>query len=144
MSDPTSTPSDDALIERLARALAEGDPVPDAVHRGAIDAFAFRDLESALAELVVDAFATVRSIDDGPMVFATGDVEIAVSRSRGTATGQLTPPGPWAGRVESPRAGPVSFRADGLGRFRVTVPPGPVRLVVALPGGAVRTDWFSA
>lgn len=144
MSDPPSNASDDVLIGLLARALAEADPVPDAVHRGAIDAFAFRDLESALAELVADAFATVRSIDDGPMVFATDDVEIAVSRSRGAVTGQLTPPGPWAGRVESPRAQPASFQADDLGRFRAAAPPGPVRLVVALPTGPVRTDWFSA
>jgi len=132
---------DDALLALLGRALDAADPVPPAVHSGAIDAFAFRDIDAALAELVEGELSATRG-DDGPLVFATDDAEIVVDRSGRDAIGQLSPAGPWAGRVESPRHGDVAFRADDLGRFRVGLAGGPVRIIVELPDGAVRTDWF--
>jgi hypothetical protein len=135
--------SDDQLLDRLGRALDASEPVPDASHQAALDAFAFRDLDATLAELVDEAsFATTRGDDDGPLVFATPEVEIVVDRSGRDAVGQVAPPGPWEGRVESPWHEQVPFRADELGRFRVELAQGPVRLVVDLPDGAVRTDWF--
>lgn len=145
MPDHTTQP-DDELANRLARALAEADPVPDAVHQGALDAFAFRDLDAALAELVVEEFTTVRDPADGPLVFATGDTEITISLSSSLSGsvghGQLTPAGPWPGRAESPSKSAVSFRADDLGRFQVDLPGGVVRLVIDTPLGPVRTSWF--
>jgi hypothetical protein len=143
MPDDRPRPTDDQLLDRLGRALDASDPIPEAVRRGAVDAFAFRDLDATLAELVdEESLVSTRGPDDGPLVFATADVEIVVDRSGRDAVGQLSPPGPWEGRVESPWHGPVAFHADERGRFRVEVAGGPVRLVVDLPGGAVRTDWF--
>lgn len=132
---------DDALLALLGRALHLAEPVPPDVHRAALDAFAFRDIDAALAELVEGELAATRG-DDGPLVFATDEAEIVVDRSGRDAVGQLSPAGPWEGRVESPRHGEVPFRADDLGRFRVGLAGGPVRIVVELPNGAVRTDWF--
>lgn len=143
MSDDLSHLNDEALLDHLGRALDASEPVPESSRQGALDAFAFRDLDATLAELVADvSLATVRGDDDGPLVFSASDVEIVVDRSGRDAVGQLSPPGPWEGRVESPWHGPVGFRADDLGRFRVPLAGGPVRLVVDLPEGAVRTDWF--
>jgi hypothetical protein len=134
---------DDALLDLLGQALDASEPVPDGARQGALDAFAFRDLDASLAELVEDeSLASVRGDDDGPLVFSTADVEIVVDRSGHDAVGQLSPPGPWEGRVESPWHEQVGFRADDLGRFRVELAGGPVRLVVDMPDGAVRTDWF--
>lgn len=133
--------ADDALLARLRGALEAAEPVPPDAHRAALDAFAFRDVDAALAELVEGELAATRG-DDGPLVFATGTAEIVVDRAGRDAVGQLSPAGPWQGRVESPRHGDVAFRADDLGRFRVGLAGGPVRIVVELPDGAVRTDWF--
>jgi hypothetical protein len=142
MPSDDAHPGDDALLDRLGRALDAAEPIPEAAHRAALDAFAFRDLDAALAELVAEEAAATRGPGDGPLVFATGDAEIVVDRSGPDAVGQLTPAGPWTGRVESPRTGSVAFRADDMGRFRVELAGGPVRIVVDLPDGAVRTDWF--
>ena len=141
MPDDPVPMDDDALLARLARALEVAEPVPGASHQAALDAFAFRDVDAALAELVEGELAATRG-DEGPLVFATGEAEIVVDRAGRDAIGQLSPPGPWAGRVESPRHGDVAFQADQLGRFRVGLAGGPVRIIVDLPDGAVRTDWF--
>ena len=60
---------DDALLARLGRALEVAERVPPDAHRAALDAFAFRDIDAALAELVEGELAATRG-DDGPLVFA--------------------------------------------------------------------------
>lgn len=145
-ADDPRNPDDDELLGRLGRALAAAEPIPAGAREAALDAFAFRDLDAALAELVDDVAAATRDGGAGPLVFATGrteaDVEIVVDRVGTDAVGQLSPPGPWSGRIESPRHAPAPFQADDLGRFRAPLVGGPVRIVVELPGGPVRTDWF--
>jgi hypothetical protein len=142
MTDDETDVDDDALLSLLGRALANAEPIPEGAHQAALDAFAFRDLDAELAELVEGSFATTRGDDDGPLVFATADTEIVVDRAGRDAVGQLSPPGPWVGWLESATHAVVPFRADDLGRFRVSLAGGPVRIVVELPAGAVRTDWF--
>jgi hypothetical protein len=142
MPDDVPAVDDDELLGRLGRALAAAEPVPPGAHQAALDAFAFRDIDAALATLVESAYATTRDDDDGPLVFAVADTEIVVDRSGRDAVGQLSPAGPWVGWLESASHAVVPFRADDLGRFRVALASGPVRIVVELPAGAVRTDWF--
>lgn len=141
--DPSQGFDDDALLDLLRSALEASEPIPAGARDAAVDAFEFRDLDAALAELVEGSVSATRG-GDGPLVFAAAeaDAEITVDRSGTDAVGQLSPPGPWEGRVESLRHGRRTFRADELGRFRVPLAGGPVRIVVDLPGGAVRTDWF--
>jgi hypothetical protein len=134
--------SDDELAELVRDALERGDPVPDAMHQAALSAFAFRDLDSALAQLVGDSMAGVRDLEDGPLVFAVEHAEIAVAVEDGRLIGQVAPPAACAGSVEQAKGSPVTFQTDELGRFAVEIPPGPARIVIDHPGGRVRTDWF--
>lgn len=133
--------SDDELAQLVRHALDRGDPVPDAMHEAAISAYAFRDLDSALAELV-DSLPGVRDGEDGPLVFAVEHAEVAVAIENGRLIGQVAPPAACQGSVELAKGAPVTFQADELGRFAVEVEPGPARIVLEHPDGRVRTDWF--
>lgn len=135
---------DDELADLMRRALEHAEPVPRAVHEAALSAFVMRDLDSALAELMADAFAGVRDTSDGPLVFAVDHAEIAVTIEDGRLVGQVAPPISCRGAVELANAGRVNFRTDDLGRFAVDVVPGPVRIVLDHTEGRIRTDWFAA
>lgn len=140
---PDEPTSDDHLAALLRIALCRSDPVPDHVHEGALNAFAFRDLDGMLAELVNDSLAVVRDDDErGPLVFETEHVEIAVEVTDGRLVGQLAPPEACRGIVDSPNAEPKDFLTDDLGCFTIDVPHGPLRVVVRHPSGPVRTEWF--
>ena len=135
---------DDDLADLLRQALEHADPVPRAMHEAALSAFAFRDLDGALAELESSELAGVRDEEPGPLVFALQHAEIAVEVEGGRLLGQVAPPTTCSGQVERANGGPVAFRTDDLGRFAVDVGPGPARIVLDHPEGRIRTDWFPA
>lgn len=142
MSDETHL---DDLQRLLGESLRDADPVPPELHRAALSAHAFVDLDAAVAELVAqEAASAVRDHGPAPLVFAADALEIALEVDGGRCRGQLAPAGPWPGRVESPGAPVREFQADELGRFALDVPGGPIRVVVAGPDGPVRTEWFLA
>lgn len=135
---------DDDLADLLRHALDHADPVPPAMHEAALSAFAFRDLDGALAELESSSWAGVRDEDAGPMVFATEHAEIAIAVEEGRLLGQVAPPILCTGEVKRADGEAVAFQTDDLGRFAVGVTPGPVRIVLDHPDGLIRTDWFPA
>jgi hypothetical protein len=148
-------PDDDELEEELRRLAARVDPVPPELLHGAAGAFAWRDIDAELAELVFDSLidsdeaTLVRGSPDRRLVsFAAGgltiDVEVTVTGPARTVMGQIVPPR--RGRVDLRRPGEtVSVEADELGRFRSgPLPPGPLSLRLRTDEGApVVTDWLS-
>jgi hypothetical protein len=148
-------PDDDELEEELRRLAARVDPVPPELLHGAAGAFAWRDIDAELAELVFDSLidsdeaTLVRGSPDRRLVsFAAGgltiDVEVTAAGPARTVMGQIVPPR--RGQVELRRPGEtISVEADELGRFRSgPLSPGPLSLRLRTDEGApVVTDWLS-
>jgi hypothetical protein len=146
---------DDRLEEELRRLAARADPVPPELLDGAAGAFAWRDIDAELAELVfdslldTDAAAAVRGSPDRRLVsFEAGelaiDVEVTASGAGRTVMGQIVPPR--RGQVDLRRPGEtVTVEADELGRFRSgPLRPGPLSLRLrTADGGPVVTDWLA-
>jgi hypothetical protein len=146
---------DDELAEELRRLAARLDPVPPDLLAGAAGAFAWRDIDAELAELVfdslldVDEATLVRGSPERRLVsFAGGgltvDVEVTTTGPTRTIMGQIVPP--QGGAIDIRRQQEtVTIEADELGRFRSgPLPPGPLSLRLRPAGGApVVTDWLA-
>lgn len=143
---------DDALLARLRGLATQVDPVPDDVVLAGRSAFAYRDLDVRLAELVEDAApvgAGTRGEDDDTwFTFEVDEVVIEVAvRVRGGVQ-QLV------GQVDGAHVaallvahadGEASPEVDDLGRFSCPISPGPVRVVVELDDGPrIATSWVVA
>jgi hypothetical protein len=150
----TPEASDDQLIGRLRRIAAETDPVPASLVSAAKAAFALRDLDARVADLVRDSVVdapllTMRGSDPRMLSYeaAGTDIECEVTTHAGTRdiTGQLS--GAAAASVEAQVAGgqPVAADVRAHGFFSVRgLPPGPFRLRCRLADGAtVVTSWTS-
>jgi hypothetical protein len=149
---------DDELERQLRRLAADREPVPPELLRAAVDAFAWRDIDAALAELTYDSLtdsdeaALVRGSPGQRLVsFAAGgitiDVEVTSAGAGRTVLGQIAPPQPATVDVRHP-ADTVTVEADELGRFRCgPLPAGPASLRLRPPPGgsgpAIVTDWIS-
>jgi hypothetical protein len=148
----------DELSEELRLLAADREPVPAALVQAAIDAFAWRDLDAEIAELVFDSSvntdeaALVRG-PDGPRLvsFSAGgvtiDVEVTSTGPGRSVMGQLDPPRRATVEIRG-RRDTVTVEADELGRFRSgPLPPGPASIRLrpqpGAPGPAVVTDWIS-
>lgn len=143
-------PDDDQLLDLLAAALREADPVPDHVLAGARSAFTWRTIDAELAELVFDSsreLTGVRSEETNRQItFRAPGVEIEVmviENGNRRLVGQLVPPS--SKQVELVGTDSVhSAETDRLGRFTFDdLAPGPVRLVVLGEDGThlVQTEW---
>jgi hypothetical protein len=141
MTEPTPPEpglSDDGdLLAAMRGVWDQVDPVPSHVLEAARGAFGWRDIDTELAELVLDSRLTdagVRSAE-GPRLLTfeapglTIEVEVGVTATGRNLVGQLVPPGPAMVTVRC--NGPDrTIEADGLGRFSaVGVPAGPVSLL---------------
>lgn len=135
--------ADDRLLRELRLALDEAEPLPRALHEGALAAFGFRDVDGSLAELAARAPAAVRSGEREMLVFESSRAEVALAVEERRLVGQVAPPESCVCALESP-ARSVRFETDRLGRFALDVPSGPLRLVVEHSTGTVRTEWFRA
>jgi hypothetical protein len=147
--------SDEDLIRRLRRIAAEADPVPDSLYVAARAAFALRDLDARVAELVRDSaldapLITVRAHQDSDarmLSFEGADTviecEITVRGGTRDISGQVS--GGTATSVAAEVAGQPPLRAEvgAHGFFTVRgLPPGPFRLKCQLADGAlVATSW---
>jgi hypothetical protein len=154
--------NDDVVLELLRTAASEADPVPTHVIEAARSAFATRDLDGELAELIADSASTApdlmfdtirRSPGYAPTerllsFFGAGvqiDMEVSRQGRAVTLTGQLT------GAVQEGcgleysdgRREPVEL--DAVGRFVVVVSQtGPVRVrCQSLAGQPVVASWVS-
>jgi hypothetical protein len=148
----------DELEEELRRLAAGREPVPAALFQAAVDAFAWRDIDAEIAELVFDSLlnsdaATQVRGPAGPRLvsFSAGEVTIDVevtSAGPGRAVmGQIDPPRRATVDIRG-RRDTVTVEADDLGRFRSgPLPAGPASLRLrppaGAPGPAVVTDWIS-
>jgi len=147
--------SDDDLIRRLRRIAAEADPVPESLYLAARAAFALRDVDARVAELVRDSamdepLVAVRAPrDPGARMLsfeAAGTViecEITARAGARDVSGQLS--GSAATSVAAEVAGqppvPAEVRAHGFFAVR-GLPPGPFRLKCQLAdGGIIATSW---
>jgi hypothetical protein len=145
---------DEAIATALTSLFADTDPVPDRVRAAASDAFAWRDVDAALAELIDDSLvgaggAVVRGSAPRLLSFATADLaidlEITEDDERVRVLGQLTPGRSVPVTIEHVR-GRDTGHSDEIGRFHFDgLPAGWLRVVVdAGDEGAGRshTEWI--
>jgi hypothetical protein len=154
-SGPLSDLPDEDLIRRLRRIAAEADPVPDSLYAAARAAFALRDVDARVAELVRDsaldaplvAVRAPRDSDARMLSFEAADTaiecEITVRGGTRDISGQLS--GTAATTVAAEIAGhppvPADVRAHGFFAVR-GLPPGPFRLKCQLADGTtIATTW---
>lgn len=146
---------DDELIAELRRVAGRADPVPDHVRQAAAAAFAFRDPDAALAELVGDSgtgvgFETVRAdrADDHVLSYeldgSRAELEVTSTGDGPVLTGQLLDATPEDCELETGDGDRLWIAVDEYGRFLLTqVPSGPARLRFrSLDGAAIVTPWF--
>lgn len=151
---------DPELTEELRALFDRADPVPTDVTEFAKAALGWRRLDAELAELLADSaletestaltrsggsagrWLTFRSAE------LTIDVELQADGDARTLLGQLAPP-PAAATVEAQAADgslTASAESDALGRFRLSLAAGRVRLRVLRldpPGPPVESSWLS-
>ena len=143
------------LTGELRRLASRLDPVPPELLDAAAGAFAWRDIDAELAELVFDSLvdtdeaSLVRGAPERRLVSFTGggltiDVEVTSAGPERTVMGQIVPPQRGVVDIRR-RQETVSIEADELGRFRSgPLPPGPLSLRLRPAGGApVVTDWLA-
>lgn len=146
---------DDELEEELRQLAARLEPVPPELLRGAAGAFAWRDIDAELAELVFDSAldadeaTLVRGSPERRLVsFAGGgltiDVEVTHAGRFRTVMGQIDPPQRGAVDIRR-RQETVTVEADELGRFQAgPLAPGPLSLRLRpVVGSLVVTDWVA-
>ena len=146
---------DEQLTCELRRLASRLDPVPPELLDAAAGAFAWRDIDAELAELVFDSLvdtdeaSLVRGAPERRLVSFTGggltiDVEVTSAGPERTVMGQIVPPQRGVVDIRR-RQETVSIEADELGRFRSgPLPPGPLSLRLRPAGGApVVTDWLA-
>jgi hypothetical protein len=150
----TDEAADDELISRLRRIAAEADPLPEALISAARAAFALRDVDARVAELVRDSVldapvTAMRGGDTRMLSFEAGDTviecEVTVHAGGHDVKGQLS--GGEAALVEAQVAGtpPVDVDVRPHGFFSVRgLPSGPFRLRCRMANGAtIATSWTS-
>lgn len=151
-------PGDDELEEMLRRLAARLEPVPQPLLQSAADAFAWRDIDRELAELVFDSLLAededilVRGAQQPRLVsFQAGELTIEVEvTSTGPARavlGQIIPPQRAAVNIRTAQD-TVTVQADELGRFQSgSLRAGPMSLRLTLAADAARhpvvTDWVA-
>ncbi len=147
-------PDDAALEEQLREVAQRFDPVPDWLLATAIDSYAWRTIDSDLAELVFDseaeeAGALVRGGDQARLLTfeATGmtiDVQVSASGTGRRIIGRLAPPQPATVQIRQ-GCGRADLETDELGRFSGPLEDGPFSLMctAGTEGTRVVTDWIA-
>jgi len=149
---------DDELEAELRALAADREPVPAELRQAAVDAFAWRDIDAEIADLVYDSLldADAASLVRGPaeqrlVSFAAGgltiDLEVTSAGAGRAVLGQIGPPQRATVDIRH-RQDTVTVEADDLGRFRSgPFPPGPASLRLRPPPGAagpaIVTDWIA-
>jgi hypothetical protein len=143
---------DDQLLVQLGRALDETDPVPGDAVAMAKAVFELGNADAELAELVFDSLLdealVVMRTDTATaarsLAFALGGhrVDIELAADGVTLLGQLDPAEPTRVRLDT-TTGSTETTADDLGRFRLAVERGSLRLRVFTEDGLiVTTPWI--
>jgi hypothetical protein len=144
--------ADDELIARLRRIAVRADPVPEPLLSAASAAFALRELDARVAELVRDsavgASATaVRGLGARMLSFEAADAviecEVTARGPRRDVIGQLVGAVAAALQVQVAGTRTVDVPVDDQGRFSASdLPAGPFRLRCSLADGSkLMTSW---
>lgn len=144
--------SDDELLELLSAALA-AEPLDPGERDRAIAAYTWRTIDAELMALVDDQIMAGGDLrHHGPgnrLVTLEADrasVEVEIGpQDRPTVVGQVTPPQPDVRlRLIRPDGSAQAAPVDEVGRFSLgAVAPGPARLELTLPSGAVLVgEWL--
>lgn len=142
---------DDELLQLIDAAFDRDlPPIPDRLSAAARDAFQWRGVDVALAELTFDSaeqeLTGVRgaATERRSFRFAAGDFVIRVHLTEATMIVMVEPPLSVACRVASGEGGDVSeHRTDELGELVVDAPELPFRVEVDLPSGTTATPWIT-
>lgn len=136
------------LEEELRGAAAVLDPVPVDLRQLAVDAYAFRDLDAAVAELVFDSLVDalpVRGAEDVPrmLTFSAGELTVDVEVGEDGLMGQVLPPAPVRIELLGGSRAPEPVPVDELGRFsHASAPSGPFALRLRTDGEVLVTEWL--
>lgn len=150
--DPLNIHDDDALLAALAEALTSSDlPQRELLTEGARAAYAFRDLDAALALLVYDSYVdadlvgSVRSPVQGRVVaFECEDFSLEAEILGEKIVGQVVPSLDVSVTVQGADAIGRTATADELGCFQLRAPSvRPFRFLVITPQGTTSTEWLS-
>ena len=149
---------DEILLDVLAQALEGADPVPAAAVAAAKAVARLQEVDAELATMVADTVldadvvlfrqdVTMKAVGgatDRLVSFATPGLEVDLELQGDglTVIGALTPAVTVDVDVETAE-GTTSTRSDDLGRFRLRSGPGPCRLRIHAPNGAVVTPWIT-
>jgi hypothetical protein len=146
MTDDDSVAIDHrALMELVAKAFEEGDPVPDSVVSRGRSYVRWMAPDADIGVIVEEAMATsVRDVDAGgnDYVFETAQVRIELTISPSSIAGSVQP---WRGGSAwlEHDSGPIEVDVTEDGEFYLASPPsGPMRLRLQTDVGQVITDWF--
>ncbi|MER5856134.1 hypothetical protein ACFV2Z_12980 [Streptomyces sp. NPDC059688] len=142
---------EDALLEEeLRQAAVVLDPVPDALRRLAVDAYALHDLDARIAELTFDSLMDalpVRGVTDVPrmLTFRAGEVTVDVEVTDDGLIGQVLPPRSASIEVLGGPQTATRVTVDTLGRFTSDTPPsGPFALRLRTGAEVIVTEWLRA
>jgi hypothetical protein len=155
-SEPGWVPSDEELLRSLEIVLEEEEPLPAGAVGFAVEAFAWRDMEVELAQLLHDSALEEAVVlrDDvclRLLVLQSGDLTLDIEHAPDHLTGAVFPSGRY--RVEIHGADPEhrssplpSTLTDAAGMFEVQGEiRGAVRFVVSDPDGgvAILSPWIT-
>jgi hypothetical protein len=150
----TPATPDEELIARLRQVVRLADPVPATLIAAARAAFALRDADARIAELVRDSvldapLAAVRGDDVRMLSFEAGgtaiECEVTARADGRDVHGQLSGAAATSVEAQVPSRQPVGADVQPHGFFSVRgLPPGPFRLRCRLTDGAtIVTSWLS-
>ena len=138
--------NDDELLDALADAVANQDPVPDSVYSFGKSAFVLIDLESELAEMIADSddgeLVALRSTDTARTVlFRIRDIEIELELGP-DPFGSVEPVPERVTLVDANGATDLAVSPSGV--FRFSLPDGPFSIRAIVGGAQVRTPYIGA
>jgi hypothetical protein len=146
MSDAAEFPG---LLEQIDDAFNNAlGPIPARLSEAARDAFAWRTLDAALAELEFDSasgeLVGIRgtSSERRSLRYSSGDFVIRVHMTTVSLMVMVEPPLAVDCRVVT-EAATDSHRTDELGELLIGVPGLPIRLEFDLPAGTTNTPWIT-
>jgi hypothetical protein len=142
----SSSTDDEALMQELARAMAQEAAVPDHRREAARAAFTWRTIDEELLALTHDSLeladAAVRgALDVRTLGFESDGLSLEVEVDGDRVVGQVLDADVDEVVVESIDDGSQSTPVDSSGIFSVVVPTGPVRFGVRIDGVLRRTPW---
>ena len=146
MSDTSDAP--DTLLARIGNAFDDLEPIPAQLGDAARAAFAWRDADAELAELLFDSaneeLVGIRGTtsDRRSFRFGADDFVLRVHLTSATLIVMIEPPVSVPCRVAT-EEGVDEHRTDDFGELVVAAPELPTRVEVDLPNGTVVTPWIT-